>query len=98
VIEYWIWVMELAIVIASLAAGGAMVYLVNWIKNAVGASGNAARVITLLVAVLIALAIGVADGVISGEVAPGDVSRILLYVIAMSQYWFQRLQDQAQAD
>jgi hypothetical protein len=88
-----VYVNQFAIVIAALAAGGGMVYAVNWLKGALGVEGNWARLLTLVVAVVVALAIGLADGVISAEFQPESLSVILLYVIGASQYWYNKISD-----
>jgi zinc transporter ZupT len=85
------YIYQFAVVIASLAAGGGLVYAVNWLKAQLGATGNAARALTFVTAVIVAVAIGLVEGVITAEFAPESISVILLYVIGASQLWYRKI-------
>jgi len=94
--EVWTYLNQAAIVVAALAAGGGMVYLVNWIKGALNVSGNAARALTLVTAVLVAVAIGIVEGVISQDFQTEQDSTIRFFVIGASQHWYSVLERRAE--
>jgi hypothetical protein len=54
--ETWVLIQQVSLIVVSIAMGGLLVPAINYVKDVVGASGNAARLITLVFSLIVALA------------------------------------------
>jgi hypothetical protein len=89
--ETWVLIQQVSLIVVSIAMGGLLVPAINYVKDAVGASGNAARLITLVFSLIVALAVAVSEGLISGNMEIDQLGTIVLWVLASSQYWYDKL-------
>jgi hypothetical protein len=89
--DMWIGIQQIAIILVAIAGGGLLVPVINFVKDAAGASGKAAMVITGVFALIVGLAMAIVDGIITGDMDIGQLSGVVLWVLGSSQYWYARL-------
>jgi hypothetical protein len=89
--EMWTLIEQVAIILVAIAGGGLLVPVINFVKDAAGASGNAARIITVVFSLIVGLAMAITEGLIGGDMDISQLSGIVLWVLASSQYWYGKL-------
>jgi hypothetical protein len=89
--EMWVLIQQVAIVVVAIAGGGLLVPVINYVKDAANADGNLARGITLVFSLMVGLSMAIVDGLITGQMEMDQLSGIVLWVIASSQYWYGKL-------
>lgn len=92
----WEWIEQVAIIIATLAAGGpGVVWAVGKLKAQLGLSGQRVWWLAAGVSLIAALASAVVDGVVSPEtLAVENVAQITLGVFFASQAYYRMIRDQ----
>jgi hypothetical protein len=89
--EAWIGVQQIAIILVAIAGGGLLVPVIDYVKDAAGADGNWARIITLVFSLIVGLSMAIVDGIITGDMDIGQLSGVVLWVLGSSQYWYGKL-------
>jgi hypothetical protein len=89
--QVWVLIQQVAFIVVAIAGGGLLVPVINFVKDAANASGNVARVITVVFSLIVGLAMAIAEGLISGQMEIEQLSAIVLWVLGSSQYWYSRL-------
>jgi len=92
-IEWWELLVQIATILVAFFGGGkAAVPLVNGLKNLLGASGNAALLITVIVSVVLGIATLVVEGLITPDAFTiGNLSALVIAVYAASQKFYEEL-------
>ena len=89
---------QVALILASLLAGGFVVPVVNGLKGLLKANGWASWVITAVVSALLGAAVVVADGTITGEtLAWENLALIFTTVFAAAEKVYRMLKDKETA-
>ncbi len=94
----FVFVREVAVVLVALLGGGAVVPVVNWLKETFRLQGYAAVALTVFISVLMGAAGLIAEGQLTPEsVRLDNFSDWFLLVFLSSQVVFRMLQDRATA-
>ena len=90
--ETWTWIMQVAVIIATLTAGGGAVWIVQQLKAALNLRGSWALLLTAVVSLAMALAALVIDGTLSAEgLRPENLGVAFTLVFMASQAIYRRL-------
>jgi hypothetical protein len=90
--ELWVWIMQAAIILTTITAGGGAVWIINRIKGWLNIDGSWALVLTAAVSLLMATAALVVDGTISPDgLTPENLGTLFIIVFVSSQAIYRSL-------